>query len=246
MRSFMPSHKAIGKVHGLLGSWFVFYTFPIERAKAIRKEFGSRIGKQIRKAFVLARQVPQIPPLRWVPEAAWEVLRAYWRSREFKEKSERNKNRASEQDLSLYGFKTVKLGREPFDHELFARIHGLKDKTFPEGRARTIAENFDAALRAAEDQAAGNLTALAAIDKNALFAQHAGGSKGRQLGRGNLVHAKRCGVVDPTAALTASQPSSIGLNQPNETNQNQDLAEETHEDEAEAENDEGEEKEGDR
>ncbi|OMO55301.1 hypothetical protein COLO4_36063 [Corchorus olitorius] len=64
-----------------------------------------------------------------------------------------------------------------------------------------LQENFDAALRAAEDQAAGNPTTLAAIDKNALFAQHAGGSKGRQLGRGNLVRAERCGVVDPTAAL---------------------------------------------
>ncbi|OMO95160.1 hypothetical protein COLO4_16048, partial [Corchorus olitorius] len=62
-------------------------------------------------------------------------------------------------------------------------------------------ENFKATLRAAEAEAGDDPTALAAIDKNALFAEHAGGSKGRQSGRGNLVLAKRCGVVDPTAAL---------------------------------------------
>ncbi|OMO78344.1 Transposase, Ptta/En/Spm, plant [Corchorus olitorius] len=177
--------------------WTVFYTYPVEMEKEVRKVFRSRVGKHISKAFALAREVIGIPPLPWVPEPAWNILRAYWQSREFREQSDRNRrNRASEAGSSSYRGGsidtrthrrrlTVELNREPFDHELFTRTHGLRDKSFPPGRARITMDKFNAALKAAQAAAGEDPIARAAIDQNAMFAQYAvGGSKGRHLGKG--------------------------------------------------------------
>ncbi|OMO57502.1 TdcA1-ORF2 protein [Corchorus olitorius] len=196
------------------------------------------------KAFALAREVTGIPPLSWVPEPTWNILRAYWQSREFRERSDRNRrNTASEAGSSSYRGGSID-----------TRTH------------RRRLEKFNAALKAAAGE---DSIVRAAIDKNAMFAQYAaGGSKGRQLGKGNTVRAGLC-VVDPLAqqnqqlqdtirqltqqqelfmqllnnALAQNninlqmppfpqQPSSAAHNQPSQTNQNQDPAEETHDDEA--------------
>ncbi|OMO84455.1 TdcA1-ORF2 protein [Corchorus capsularis] len=71
-----------------------------------------------------------------------------------------------------YKFHTVAHGRgnlcDWFDPQTGMQVHPLYKL-----------DNFQAALRAAEAQAGDDPTALAAIDKNALFAEHARGSKGR-------------------------------------------------------------------
>ncbi|OMO51540.1 TdcA1-ORF2 protein [Corchorus olitorius] len=142
--------------------------------KKFERCFAQVLVNTFSKAFALAREVTGIPPLPWVPEPAWNILRVYWQSREFRERSDRNqRNRASEAGSSSYRGGSID-----------TRTH------------RTRLDKFNAALKAAAGE---DPIARAAIDQNAMFAQYAvGGSKGRQLGKGNTVRAGRC-VVDPLA-----------------------------------------------
>ncbi|OMP05222.1 hypothetical protein COLO4_08989 [Corchorus olitorius] len=59
-----------------------------------------------------------------------------------------------------------------------------------------------AVLERAKTAAGGDQEALRAIDEDAIFDEVAGGTKGRRLGSGNIVHAERCGVVYPCSSLT--------------------------------------------
>ncbi|OMO70323.1 protein CHUP1, chloroplastic-like protein [Corchorus olitorius] len=63
-------------------------------------------------------------------------------------------------------------------------------------------KKFRAALEKVKTAAGGDQEALRAIDEDAIFDEVAGGTKGRRLGLGNIVHAERCGVVDPCSSLT--------------------------------------------
>lgn len=57
----------------------------------MRSVFGRLASDHIRRQFQIARETLHIPNPGWVPDAAWDIIRAYWRSPQFKALQEQNK-----------------------------------------------------------------------------------------------------------------------------------------------------------
>ncbi|OMP09303.1 Transposase, Ptta/En/Spm, plant, partial [Corchorus olitorius] len=69
----------------------VYYTWPKSREKEVRGVFSKLASDHIRRQFQIARKTLHIPNPGWVPDAAWDIIRAYWRSPQFKALQEQNK-----------------------------------------------------------------------------------------------------------------------------------------------------------
>ncbi|OMO95192.1 Transposon, En/Spm-like protein [Corchorus capsularis] len=157
------------------------------------------------------------PGWSFIPrDAAWDIIRAYWRSPQFRALQEQNKrNRNADGFASTSGYRGGRIStythrqryiiekkQKPTRLQLYKRTHGRKNGSIPSGRTAITVEKFKDVLQRAKDAARGDREALQAIDEDAIFDEVAGGTKGRRLGLGNIARAERCGVVDPCSFLT--------------------------------------------
>ncbi|OMP07554.1 Transposase, Ptta/En/Spm, plant [Corchorus olitorius] len=195
----------------------VYYTWPKSREKEVRSVFSRLASDHIRRQFQIARETLHIPNPGWILDEAWDIIRAYWRSPQFKALQEQNKkNRNADGFASTSGYRggristythrqrfTIEKHLKPTRVELYERTHGNgKNGTYPPGRKAITTAKFKAALERAKEATRGDQETLRAIDEDAIFDEVAGGTKGRRLDLGNIARAERCGVVDPCSSLT--------------------------------------------
>lgn len=131
------------------------YQWHPQHSVQIRKNFETRGGNRLKDMFNLARQNNMRPP--WMTENIWNTLQNYWKSPEFKEKSEQaKKNRSSDVDglgTSLHTGGSIPMtehkrrleireGKEVMDVDLFLATHQKKDKSWVDNRSAKTYEKW--------------------------------------------------------------------------------------------------------
>ncbi|OMO62128.1 hypothetical protein COLO4_33210 [Corchorus olitorius] len=184
----------------MFNCWKVFYCYDNQHHDQIWAEFQKVGSGHLRRKFKKQRDLPGIPPLHWVPEWAWNIMKTYWQSAAFKRLCQQAKqNRAS-----MAG--SVSWRGDP--DQLYCRTHGIKDK-LPAGRPQEILDEYNAALKQVTDAAGDDADAIARIDRRQIWKDTIGGSKGRTLGMGNLVNLYSTDVPDSIAQQNVQLRSTV-------------------------------------
>ncbi|OMO59049.1 Transposase, Ptta/En/Spm, plant [Corchorus olitorius] len=218
-----PQYVTLNEVFSMFsfdGLKKVFYCYDNQHHDQIWAEFQKVGSGHLRRKFKKQRDLPGIPPLHWVPEWAWNIMKTYWQSAAFKKLCDQAKqNRASMAgSVSWRGGSitsseheerlTLELRKVPDPDQLYCRTHGIKDK-LPAGRPQEILDEYNAALKQVTDAAGDDADAIARIDRRQIWKDTIGGSKGRTLGMGNLVNLYSTDVPDSIAQQNVQLRSTV-------------------------------------
>ncbi|OMO95580.1 Transposase, Ptta/En/Spm, plant, partial [Corchorus capsularis] len=148
------------RIEMFFADWFklyVYYTWPKSREKEVRGEFGKLASEHIRREFRTARKTLGIPNPGWIPDAAWDIIRAYWRSPQFRALQEQNQHNCNTDGfastsgyrgghISTYTYRqrlAIEKGQKPKRVEIYERTHGRKDKSgsYPPSRTTITMDN---------------------------------------------------------------------------------------------------------
>ncbi|OMO99618.1 hypothetical protein COLO4_13188 [Corchorus olitorius] len=103
----------------------VYYTWPKSREKEVRSVFSRLASGHICRQFQIARETLHIPNPGLVPDEAWDIIRAYLRSPQFRALQEQNKkNRNADGFASTSGYRGGQALRVIDEDAIFDEVAG--------------------------------------------------------------------------------------------------------------------------
>ncbi|OMO72797.1 Transposase, Ptta/En/Spm, plant [Corchorus olitorius] len=179
------------------------YTICPELEKRMFKEFEHLASKHIGKMFNIARVKKEQP--RFVPDSIYPNYLEYWKSREFLDKSDQNKqNRAANGVASIANYRggcisaedymdklrEKRRGEEVTWRDVFEVCYTDRDGKFHEGRSKEIVANYDLAYKQRLAEVGGDPTK---INTSKLWEKAAKSKRGRIIGMGETArHLRIC------------------------------------------------------